>query len=79
MPKYIPDSVKLEAMQLYLEGGKTAKEIADIVSKNGVSVKPPTIYAWAKKEAWDFAEKKETQYWTLVKLTGLRFVLKEIN
>ena len=52
MPKYIPETVKLEAMKLYLEGDKTAKEIANIVSKNGTSVKPPTIYAWAKKEAW---------------------------
>jgi len=52
MPKHIPETVKLEAMKLYLEGDKTAKEIASIVSKNGTSVKPPTIYAWAKKEAW---------------------------
>jgi len=52
MPKHIPETVKLEAMKLYLEGDKTAKEIADIVSKNGTSVKPPTIYAWAKREAW---------------------------
>ena len=52
MPKHIPEKVKLEAMKLYLAGDKTAKEIANIVSKNGTSVKPPTIYAWAKKEAW---------------------------
>ena len=53
MPKYIPDSVKLEAMQLYLEGGKTAKEIAEEIStNNNVVVKPPTVYAWAKKDNW---------------------------
>ena len=52
MPKHIPEAIKLEAMKLYLAGDKTAKEIAKIVSKNGTSVKPPTIYAWAKKEAW---------------------------
>ena len=52
MPKLIPDSVKLAAMQLFLEGDKTAKEIALEVSQNGVVVKPPTIYAWAKKEGW---------------------------
>ena len=52
MPKYIPETVKLEAMKLYLEGDKTAKEIAKIVSKNGTSVKPPTIYAWAKQNNW---------------------------
>lgn len=52
MPKYIPESVKLEAMRLFVEGDKTAKDIAAEVSKNGVVVKPPTIYAWAKKERW---------------------------
>ena len=52
MPKHIPETIKLEVMELYLAGDKTAKEIANIVSKNGTSVKPPTIYAWAKKEAW---------------------------
>ena len=53
MPKYIPNEIILEAMELYLAGNKSAREIATIVSKNGVSVKPPTIYAWAKKEAWN--------------------------
>ena len=52
MPKHIPESVKLEAMQLFLGGDKTAKEIAQLVSKNGVVVRPPTIYAWAKKDGW---------------------------
>ena len=52
MPKHIPESVKLEAMQLFLVGDKTAKEIASEISKDGVDVKPPTIYAWAKKEGW---------------------------
>ena len=28
------------------------KEIATIVSNNGVVVRPPTIYAWAKKDGW---------------------------
>ena len=52
MPKHIPEAVKLEAMQLFVDGDKTAKEIAEEVSKNGVVVSPPTIYAWAKKERW---------------------------
>ena len=56
MPKYIPESVKLEAMQLFIAGNLTAKEIAEYVSKDGVVVRPPTIYAWAKKEQW--AEQK---------------------
>lgn len=56
MPKYIPDAVKLEAMKLFLQGNLTAKEIAEQISVDGVVVKPPTIYAWAKKEKW--AEQK---------------------
>ena len=56
MPKYIPESIKLEAMKLYVSGEKTAKEIANEISQNGVVVKPVTIYAWAKKENW--AEQK---------------------
>ena len=52
MPKQIPEGIKLRAMELYLQGDKTAKEIATLVSDNGVVVKPPTIYAWAKKEQW---------------------------
>ena len=52
MPKHIPETVKLEAMSLFLEGDKTAKEIASVISRDGVVVKPPTIYAWAKKERW---------------------------
>ena len=56
MPKYIPDAVKLKAMELFLRGDLTAKEIAEQLSVDGVVVKPPTIYAWAKKEKW--AEQK---------------------
>ena len=56
MPKYIPNAEKLEAMKLFLQGNLTAKEIAEQISVDGVVVKPPTIYAWAKKEKW--AEQK---------------------
>ena len=65
MPKYIPDNVKLEAMKLFLRGNLTAKEIAEQISVDGVVVRPPTIYAWAKKEKWveqksvAIAEKKQ--------------------
>lgn len=52
MPKHIPETVKLEAMELFVVGDKTAKEIAEEISRDGVVVKPPTIYAWAKKERW---------------------------
>ena len=54
MPKKFPESVKLEAMRLFVAGDKTAKEIAEIVSKdNDTEVKPVTIYAWAKQFDWE--------------------------
>ena len=53
MPKHIPESIRIKAMKLYVSGEKTGKEIAEAVSKNGVVVKTPTIYAWAKKEKWE--------------------------
>ena len=52
MPKQFPDSIKLKAMELFLEGDKTAKQIAAEVSTDEHAVSPPTIYMWAKKEMW---------------------------
>ena len=52
MPKRFPESVKLAAMELFVAGDKTAKEIARIISKDGAEVKPVTIYAWAKQYSW---------------------------
>tara|TARA_A100001515_G_scaffold97773_1_gene78682 strand:- start:337 stop:837 length:501 start_codon:yes stop_codon:yes gene_type:complete len=52
MPKYIPQEIKLKAMELFLRGDKTAKQIAEEVSTADHPVSPPTIYAWAKKDGW---------------------------
>ena len=75
MPKVIPTNIKLEAMKLFLEGNKTAKEIAKEVSTTEVEVKPVTIYAWAKKDRWgeqkDVARTNEQQ--KLVESEGQRF------
>ena len=75
MPKVIPTNIKLEAMKLFLEGNKTAKEIAKEVSTPDVEVKPVTIYAWAKKDRWgeqkDVARTNEQQ--KLVESEGQRF------
>ena len=76
MPKKFPESVKLEAMRLFIAGDKTAKEIAEIVSKdNDTEVKPVTIYAWAKKDRWgeqkDVARTNEQQ--KLVESEGQKF------
>ena len=48
MPKQIPDNIKLKAMELFLQGDKTAKQIAEEVSTDDHAVAPPTIYMWAK-------------------------------
>ena len=58
MPKRFPESIKNEAMELFVAGDKTAKEIAEIISKDGAEVKPVTIYAWAKQYSW--GEQKNT-------------------
>ena len=52
MPKHIPDEIKLKAMELFLRGDKTAKEIAEEVSTEEHKVAPPTIYMWATKDRW---------------------------
>tara|TARA_R100001530_G_scaffold112174_1_gene79216 strand:+ start:10 stop:510 length:501 start_codon:yes stop_codon:yes gene_type:complete len=81
MPKIIPDSTKLEAMELFLSGDKSAREIADIVSKDGVVVKTPTIYAWAKQYQW--AEKQAVsrteKQQDLVESDGQRFARMQRN
>ena len=75
MPKVIPTNIKLEAMKLFLEGNKTAKEIAEEISTPEIEVKPVTIYAWAKKDRWgeqkDVARTNEQQ--KLVETEGQRF------
>ena len=54
MPKLIPQEVQMKAMDLYLEGNLSAANIARKVSTDfNVSVKPPTIYAWAKRFNWN--------------------------
>ena len=54
MPKVIPQEVKLRAMELYLAGNFSAREIAEtLTTEYDVDVKTPTIYAWAKKDEWD--------------------------
>ena len=53
MPKKTPDSIKLQAMELFLTGAYTAKEIAEKVSTKEYNIKPVTIYAWARRENWN--------------------------
>lgn len=60
MPKQFPDSIKLNAMELFLEGELTAKKIAEVVSTQEHVVSPPTIYMWARKEKW--GEQKIQEY-----------------
>tara|TARA_Y100000593_G_scaffold91773_1_gene181523 strand:+ start:1275 stop:1775 length:501 start_codon:yes stop_codon:yes gene_type:complete len=56
MPKRFPESLKLDAMKLFVAGDKTAKEIAEEISTHELEVKPVTIYSWAKQFKW--AEQK---------------------
>ena len=53
MPKQFPLEVKDRALSLYLEGDKSAREIAEILwEEHEIEVKPPTIYAWAREGEW---------------------------
>ena len=53
MPKKLPEKVKLKALEMYLTGEHSAKEIATTVSKEfRVKVAAPTIYVWAKADDW---------------------------
>ena len=53
MPKQLPVEARIKAMELYIEGGKSAKDIAFEVSTTmNVSIKPVTIYAWVKQYNW---------------------------
>ena len=60
MPKVISQDVRLKAMELYLQGEKANRISEDLEEQFGVVVKPPTIYAWAKKMNWK-AKKTEVQ------------------
>jgi len=54
MPKRFPEEVKLGAMELYLEGTRSAKNIAQMVSKQyDVDVTASTIYSWARALNWN--------------------------
>ena len=53
MPKKLPEKVKLKALEMYLTGDHSAKEIASAISKQfKVKVAAPTIYVWASDEDW---------------------------
>ena len=53
MSKKVPTNAKLKAMELYITGNKTAKEIASAIADEfQVSVKPVTIYSWIRQNNW---------------------------
>ena len=53
MPKKLPEKGKLKALEMYLTGDHSAKEIASAISKQfKVKVAAPTIYVWARDEDW---------------------------
>ena len=50
--KAIPQTIKDQAMELFIKGDKSAREISEIISTNDYNVKTVTIYAWAKRGKW---------------------------
>ena len=54
MPKKIAPEVREKAMELYLQGDLTAKDISEELQRIfKVDVKGPTIYAWARDSKWN--------------------------
>ena len=54
MPKKIAPEVRQKAMELYLRGDLTAKEISGELQRIfKVEVKVPTIYAWSRDSKWN--------------------------
>ena len=54
MPKKIAPEVKERAMELYLRGDLTAKEISEELQRVfKAEVKVPTIYAWSREAKWN--------------------------
>ena len=51
MPKQFPNEIKLKAMELFLDGSLTAKEIADEVSTEEHVVSPPTTVSYTHLRA----------------------------
>jgi len=50
--KAIPQTIKDQAMELFIKGDKSAREISEIISTSDYNVKTVTIYAWAKRGKW---------------------------
>ena len=54
MPKKIAPEVREKAMELYLQGDLTAKDISEELQRIfKVDVKVPTIYAWSRDSKWN--------------------------
>lgn len=59
MPKSFGLEVKSRALELYLPGNKSAREIVDILKEEfEIDIKATTIYLWAKQHEWN-TEKQE--------------------
>ena len=76
MPKKLPMEAKNKAMKLYLEGDKSAAEIASTVEKEfKINVKPVTIYSWIKQYNWKdkLAEARTTAIAEVTESESARF------
>ena len=76
MPKRLPAEAKTKALKLYLEGDKTAQEIATAVATDlKVTIKPVTIYSWIKQYNWKdrLAEARTTAIAEVTESESTRF------
>jgi len=76
MPKRLPVEAKDKALSLYLEGNKSAKEIASSVEQEfKIKVKPVTIYSWIKQYNWkdQLAEARTSAIAVVMETESARF------
>lgn len=53
MPKHFAPEIKTRALELYIQGDQSAREITEQLFDEFVTeVKPSTIYLWARQEGW---------------------------
>ena len=61
MPKHFPPEVKTRALELYIKGDLSAREIAEqLWDEFTTEIKPSTIYLWARQNSWAI-DKKEVE------------------
>ena len=56
MPKSFDPDIKNRALELYIQGDQSAREIVEqLWDEFTTEIKPSTIYLWARQNDWDIS------------------------